>query len=93
MFKKIMSWFNKSQESSFETELSYLSWERGPAIIGAFREEGVTKAFFIPVGGSDWIKASGGQYGDIGENGGLLSKEEFEKRFGVIGKDLPSLPT
>ena len=35
-------------------ELSYLSWERGPAIIGAFREEGVTKAFFIPVGGSDW---------------------------------------
>ena len=38
---------------SFMAELSYLSWERGPAIIGAFREEGVTKAFFIPVGGSD----------------------------------------
>ena len=73
-------------------ELSYLSWERGPAIIGLFPEEGVTKAFFIPVGGSDWIKASGGQYGDIGENGGLLTKEEFENTFGVIGETLPELP-
>ena len=92
MFKKVLSWFNKSQESSFKTELSYLSWERGPAIIGDFPEEGVTKAFFIPVGSSDWIKASGGQYGDIGENGGLMTKEEFENRFGVIGETLPELP-
>ena len=44
-----------------------------------FPEEGVSRAFFIPVGDNSWSKASGVQYGDIGVDGIRLTKEEFEK--------------
>jgi len=105
MFKKILSWFNKNKDSSFkevvldsepkfdEHRAMYLSWNYTCAIMCEYPEEDVSRAFYLDTDNNEWVIASGGQYGDIGENGGLLKIDEFEERFGVIGEDLPSIPT
>ena len=105
MFKKVLSWFNKSQESSFkevilnseakfdEHRAMYFAWNYTCAIMCDYQEEGVTRAFYIDDTTGKWKIASGGQYGDIGVDGAHLTIDEFEEKFGVIGKDLPSIPT
>ena len=77
-------------------EVLYFSWAQDklllPAIIGSFPKEGVSRGFFIPEDGSEWVKASGDQFADIVIEGILMEKTEFETNFGVIGKNVPELP-
>ena len=105
MFKKVLSWFNKNQKSSFkevvldsedkldEHRAIYFAWNYTCAVMCDYPEEGVTRAFYLDNDNNEWIIASGGQYGDIGVDGAHLTIDEFEEKFGVIGKDLPSIPT
>lgn len=41
----------------------------------------------------EWIAATGANVGDFYEDGLKISKSVFESAFGVIGEELPSLPT
>jgi hypothetical protein len=73
-------------------DIQYFSWDSLPTVVGIMEAENVLGVFYIPDGDSIWKEATPSQFGDIGINGALLSKEDFESYFGVIGKDLPAIP-
>ena len=74
-----------------DKELKYFDWEKGPAVLAPSGPESF-KGLYIPMDESDWVVANALQVGDFFDNGIMLSNAEFDEKFGVIGKDLPSLP-
>jgi hypothetical protein len=73
-------------------DIRYFSWESLPTVVGIMETKNVVGVFYIPEGTESWQKATIGQFTDIGINGELLSKEDFESEFGIIGVDLPEIP-
>jgi len=73
-------------------DIDYYSWEESPTVIGIMETKNEMGVFYIPEGTESWQEATIGQLTDIGINGELLSKEDFESEFGVIGVDLPEIP-
>jgi hypothetical protein len=74
-------------------DIRYFSWESLPTVVGIMETENVVGVFYIPEGTESWQKAtSQDNLADIGINGELLSKEDFESEFGIIGVDLPEIP-
>ena len=73
-------------------DIRYFSWEASPTVAGIMETENVVGVFYIPEGTESWKEATPQQFGDIGINGELLSKEDFESEFGIIGVDLPEIP-
>ena len=73
-------------------DIRYFSWEASPTVAGVMETENVVGVFYIPEGTESWQKANIEQFTDIGINGELLSKEDFESEFGIIGVDLPEIP-
>jgi hypothetical protein len=74
-------------------DIRYFSWESLPTVVGIMETENVVGVFYIPEGTESWQEAtSQDNLADIGINGELLSKEDFESEFGIIGVDLPEIP-
>ena len=73
-------------------DIRYFSWESLPTVVGIMETKNVVGVFYIPEGTESWQEATSQQFGDIGINGELLSKEDFESEFGIIGVDLPEIP-
>jgi hypothetical protein len=73
-------------------DIDYYSWEASPTVVGVMETKNVMGVFYIPEGTESWQKANIEQFTDIGINGELLSKEDFESEFGIIGVDLPEIP-
>ena len=72
-------------------ERLYFTWEEGPAVINPV--EAGYPGFFISPGNSDWTPAYPNQVTDFFVDGSKMSETDFEAKFGVIGKDLPELPS
>ena len=70
--------------------MKYFTWEEGPAVVEPV-ELGYLGFFILP-GNSDWTLAEPSQFADFFVDGEEMSKADFERKFGVIGKDLPELP-
>jgi len=71
----------------------YFSWDGDPAVFSLNREAGFDEVFFIRGDSRDWAEGDGPLYAEIAINGDRLSKPDFESTFGIIGEDLPTLPT
>jgi|SaaInlV_120m_DNA_3_1039746.scaffolds.fasta_scaffold19058_2 hypothetical protein len=69
----------------------YFEWEGGPAIIRP-SDPGFVEGLYLSSKTNKWIPANVLQYGDFYDNGDLMSKGEFDKKFGGIGKKLPKIP-
>ena len=77
--------------------MEYISWDRRPAVICAIEapthpEGEYVEAYCITSVSPNWEKALPVQFVDILREGEVLSQEEFEEMFGVIGDTLPELP-
>ena len=68
----------------------YFAWEDGPAVLAPVGDGDL--GYFISPGKSDWTLAEPSQVADFFVDGSKISKDAFEKTFGVIGADLPELP-
>jgi hypothetical protein len=68
----------------------YFEWNKGPAIIRPSKP-GFFQGLYLSAKTNKWTPANVLEFGDFYENGDLISKDEFEERFGVIGQDLPKL--
>ena len=67
----------------------YFEWNNLPAVVG---EVSKTDSGGFVLRDNTWKEANGLTILEFFNVGGELSKSEFETTFGVIGKDLPSLP-
>ena len=68
-------------------ERLYFTWEEGPAVIDPVGKG--YEGYFISPGNSNWTLAQPSQIADFFIDGSEMSKSGFEKKFGVIGKDIP----
>ena len=71
-------------------ETLYFTWEEGPAVLDPVGDEDF--GYFISPGNTDWTLATPSQVADFFVDGSKMSKTDFVKKFGEIGKDLPELP-
>jgi|TARA_R110000744_G_scaffold22801_1_gene58058 hypothetical protein len=69
--------------------IKYFEWNKGPAIIKPSKP-GHVKGLFLSSRTNKWTPANVMQVGDFFDNGDMISKDDFEKRFGFIGQDLPN---
>ena len=67
----------------------YFNWEGEPAVV--VRGEELASLWYMPSGAESWKPADAMLLAEWAK-GGKLSKPDFEKKFGVIGKDLPEFP-
>ena len=70
----------------------YFDWEGAPAIL-VERDADSTYGFYIPSDGADWVNASNWNVLDWYKDGEPVDRDRFESKFGVIGKDLPAVPS
>lgn len=80
--------FNE-EEGKWETKTLYFNWYKKPAIIVSF--DGGAESYFLNQNDSDWTMATPHQTLDYFYRGTRLTKKEFNKEFGEIGKNLPGL--
>jgi len=71
-------------------KMKYFEWNKGPAIIRP-SDPGFVEGLYLSPKTNKWTPANVLQYGDFYDNGDLISKDEFEERFGIIGQDLPKV--
>lgn len=71
-------------------QTKYFEWNKGPAIIKPFKP-GFVQGLFLSPKTNKWTPTNVIQFGDFFDNGDMISKADFEERFGSIGKDLPSV--
>lgn len=74
-------------------DILYFSWDGDPAVFSLNERAGFDEVFFIRGDNRDWVEGDGPLYAEIAINGDRLSKPDFESAFGIIGEDLPTLPT
>jgi hypothetical protein len=71
-------------------QVKYFEWNKGPAIIKPSKP-GHVKGLFLSPTTNKWTPANVMQVGDFFDNGDMISREDFQERFGIIGRDLPSV--
>jgi len=71
-------------------ERLYFTWEKGPAVLNPVDDADF--GFFISPENNNWTLAEPSQVADFFVDGSKMSKEDFESKFGVIGKELPEIP-
>lgn len=71
-------------------QTKYFEWNKGPAIIKPSKA-GFVKGLFLSPRTNNWDSANVMQVGDFFDNGDMISKADFEEKFGVIGQDLPNI--
>ena len=69
----------------------YFDWESDPAVVGNVSETHFS-GFYLDVYDNTWNKAKPVTLLELFRVAEELDKNNFEATFGVIGKDLPSLP-
>ena len=69
----------------------YFDWENIPAVVGDVSETHFS-GFYLDVDDNTWNKAKPVTLLELFRVAEELDKNNFEATFGVIGKDLPSLP-
>ena len=80
-------------------ETDYFDWDNDPAVVVPVIDPNTNKAlgyrgfYYRERTSPEWIAATGANVGDFYEDGLKISKSVFEMSFGVIGEELPSLPT
>lgn len=72
-----------------ENKTFYFEWENNPAVL---MPTGRKTYFGYFIKDNNWETANAVQIGDFFDDGEILNKGEFDKRFGGIGKKLPKLP-
>ena len=69
----------------------YFDWDWQGAVVVEL-ENGQATAFFLGQTTQEWIKASPKDILDLFHKASQLTRNEFEKSFGIIGADIPELP-
>jgi len=70
----------------------YFDWEGGPAVVGEV-EPDVAHGYYMQPDDVDWVQANNLMVLDFFNDGRPLSEESFQNEYGIIGEDLPELPT
>jgi len=69
----------------------YFEWNNTPSVVGNVNDTEAT-GFFLNTKGK-WDKAKPITILEFFNTGSEMDKDTFEKNFGVIGQDLPALPS
>ena len=68
----------------------YFEWQAEPAVVGETSDTTSGGYYLVD---NKWKVAMGVTILELFNVADQLSKQEFESMFGVIGKDIPALPT